>query len=112
MIDSYHFGRIGIAGQTYHHDVLILPERVLKWWRKEGHRLCVEDLAEVLECSPELVVIGTGMWGMMEVPASVTESLRARGIEPLVSRTGSAWKTFNECLSQGKRVVGAFHLTC
>ena len=60
-IDSYSFGIIMIDGKTYTSDVIVFPERVFSpWWRKEGHFLRMEDLAEVLREKPDIIVIGTG----------------------------------------------------
>ncbi len=47
-IDSYHFGQIVVNGKNYSSDVVIFPDRVRdNWWRKTGHQLCVEDIAEL-----------------------------------------------------------------
>jgi integrase len=49
-IDGYTFGRVTIDGREETHDVIVLPERVVRgWWRKEGHRLVLEDLDWVLD---------------------------------------------------------------
>ena len=58
LINSYQFGLIVINRRRYTRDVIIFPDRVLDgWWRKEGHRLYVEDLKEVLNTGlqPELL---------------------------------------------------------
>ncbi len=53
-IDSYSFGRIVINGKTYTSDVIIYPGRVdASWWRKEGHLLQLEDVAEALQAKPD-----------------------------------------------------------
>ena len=40
------------------------------------------------------------------------EELKERGIEVVVEETRRAWRTYNELASSGRKVVGAFHLTC
>ena len=58
-IDSYRFGEIVIDGRRHSKDVIIYPDRVRgHWWRKEGHFLALEDLAEVLQAPPEVLVVG------------------------------------------------------
>ena len=110
-IREYKFGSIVIDEKTYTSDVLVFPDRVRdRWWRKEGHRLDVDDLEEVLEFKPDVLVIGTGYSGMMEVPEETLQYLRMKNIEVHVAPTSQAVKIFNAL--QGKRVVGAFHLTC
>jgi len=111
-IDSYEFGRLVVDGKTYTSDVIIFPHGVKGgWWRKEGHRLCLEDLKEVLEEKPEVLVVGTGYSGLVEVPREVAEGLQAQGIKVVVEPTSKAVKTYNE-LSRSKKVVAALHLTC
>ncbi|MBC7232351.1 MAG: ribonuclease H-like domain-containing protein [Chloroflexi bacterium] len=111
-IESYSFGRITIDGKTYTADVLILPDGVRPgWWRKEGHKLHQEDLTEVIEARPQVLVIGTGNVGLMQVPQEVLDYLATHGIRAEVERTAAACKRYNE-LAQSERVAAALHLTC
>jgi len=111
-IQSYRFGRMVVDGETYTQDLLILPDRVAaNWWRKEGHRLDMEDLQEVLDAAPDVVVVGTGAYGRMQVPKETQRAVEVAGIELRVARTGQAWQTYND-LQEQRRTAGAFHLTC
>lgn len=110
MIESYGFGRIVVDGRVYTRDVLIFPDRVFEgWWRKEGHFVDIEDLREVIEFKPEILVIGVGEPGRMKVKNDVRRSLESVGIEVIVENTKKACDTLN---SLGSNAVGAFHLTC
>ena len=112
MIDSYSFGSIAVNGKRYNSDVIIYPDRVnSSWWRKEGHNLCPEDLQEVLQYQPEVLVIGQGKPGLMKVGSDLIEQLKRQGIEVIVASTEKAVKAYNE-LGAGKKVVAALHLTC
>ena len=111
-IDGYVFGRIIIEGKAYTTDVIIYPDRVdSSWWRKEGHYLNKEDLADIIKAKPDILVIGTGNMGVMQVPEGTVKYFEAQGIEVHVAKTGKAVELFNE-LSAGKKVIAAFHLTC
>jgi hypothetical protein len=111
-IDNYSFGKIEIDGETFTSDVIVYPDRVdSTWWRKEGHYLHKEDLMDVVAAMPDIVVIGTGDWGVMKVPPKTVDFLESKGIKVLVEKTGKATAIFNEQQGKGK-VVGAFHLTC
>ena len=113
MIDAYRFGRMEVGGTVYESDLLVFPERVQpEWWRKTGHRLDIEDLGTVRAYGPDVVVVGTGAYGVMEVPDATRARLRDDGIRLVVERTADAVKHFNRLLAGGVRVVGAFHLTC
>jgi len=112
-IDSYSFGVMKVGGSEYRGDLIVFPDKVRSnWWRKEGHSLAIEDLDDVLEFKPEVLVIGKGASGLMDVPASTKKALQKEGIEVIAENTGRAWNIFNEQLEKGKKVVGAFHLTC
>lgn len=112
MIEAYRFGRMQIDDGVYTTDVLVFPDRVKSdWWRLEGHKLSVEDLDEVLQAKPEILVVGTGYYGLMKVLPETETHLEREGIRVIAEKTGEAYHTFN-ALSKSKRVVGAFHLTC
>ena len=115
MIDSYEFGIILVNGKKYTNDLIILPEKILDgWWRKEGHELHVEDLKEIFkqEPKPEVLVVGTGYYGLVKISPKVENALKAQGIELVAQPTREACQTFNKLLNANRRVVGAFHLTC
>jgi hypothetical protein len=113
VIDSYEFGTVVVDGARYEADVIIFPDRVeSNWWRKEGHKLQIEDLGTVLEYGPDVLLVGTGAHGVMEVPQSVIETCQSRGIQVSVFRTAEAVERFNAYLAEGKKAVAALHLTC
>jgi hypothetical protein len=106
---------IVIKGKKYTGDVIVFPDKVLVGWsRREGHRLHVDDLKEVLsaEPQPEVLVVGTGHSGLMKLSHEVEEVLGSRGIKVIDQPTKQAWRTFNELLKSGRRVVATLHLTC
>ncbi len=111
-IQAYRFGRIVIDSVVYNRDVIIFPDRVLSnWRRRDGHNLALEDLVEVLEGDPEVVILGQGAFGRMKVSDDVRESITERGIELIVFRTEGASKAYNE-LRERRRVIAALHLSC
>jgi len=113
MIDFYDFGQITINGRRYTTDVIIFPQRVEdSWWRKEGHRLCLDDLKTIIEAKPEVLIIGTGYNGYMKVPSEVIQYLASKKIQVVVEKTSEACKTYNSLVKSKRIVVAAFHLTC
>jgi hypothetical protein len=112
MIDSYEFGRIVVDGKIFSSDVIIYPERVKgDWWRKEGHELSTDDLDDVLDRKPDVIVVGTGNPGMMRVLPQTEKLIRSKRIELIVQPTKRACETYNQ-LSSTKRVIAMLHLTC
>ncbi|MFB0567949.1 MAG: Mth938-like domain-containing protein, partial [Candidatus Bathyarchaeia archaeon] len=104
--------QITINGRRYSRDVIVFPDNVKDgWWRREGHRLSLEDLKDVFESEPEVLVIGTGYSGLMKVPQEVRDHVNSKNIELVVENTRQAWQTYNR-LCQSRKVIAAFHLTC
>ncbi|RLE75380.1 MAG: hypothetical protein DRJ44_05945 [Thermoprotei archaeon] len=103
-----------IDGRTYTRDLILTQDNIHpNWWRKEGHKLHLEDIIETLEREkPKVLIVGKGYYGYMEVTAEVKEYLRSRGIELIEGSTGEVWKIYNELVDKGVKVVAAFHLTC
>ena len=111
-INSYQFGQVVINGRGYTSDVIVFPDRVRdNWYRKTGHELSLEDVAEVVAESPEVFVVGTGASGLVKVLPGVEQRLEADGIELFVQPTDMACRTYNS-LGHSRRVVAALHLTC
>lgn len=131
MIEEYKFGLIVIDGKKYTQDVEVrwtLPEKnslreqeceVLKWWRKESHIFDLEDIQRALDQKPDLIVFGTGAYGVVKVSERTKREIEDRGIQLIIDKTEEAVKTFNIILRESKReigkekkVIGLFHLAC
>lgn len=112
-IDAYEFGRIIIDGVAYSQDVIIHADHVQSsWWRREGHCLHAQDIADLIRKPPEVLVIGQGFAGCMHVPDELVQALEMKGMEVHVSNTRQAVDEYNRLTSSGKQVVAALHLTC
>ena len=112
MVNSYSFGVIEVDSKRYESDVIIYPDKIDdRWWRRQGHNLVLEDVESILDYNPDVLIVGTGCYGAMQVSPEVRKKIESRGIEFIAEKTEKAAKIFNE-LSAGKKVVAAFHLTC
>jgi hypothetical protein len=111
-IESYRFGRVVVDGQVHKKDLIILPDRVVGgWWRGEGHALHPADLELVFDAQPEVLVVGQGADGLMQVTPETQQALQAAGIQLIARPTGDACRVYNE-LSPRQSVAAALHLTC
>jgi len=111
-IDSYSFGRITVDGRAYSADLILLPDGVAPdWWREEGHSLSVADLHEVFQAKPEVLVVGTGASGVMDVPQATRDAIASAGIQLIAERSGDAVETYNRLRGEN-RTAAALHLTC
>ena len=110
-IQSYSFGRITVDGREETADVIVLPERIVRnWRRRDGHSLVLEDFDEVLEELPGRLVIGTGANGRLHPDPVTLELLRRRGIEVESLPTDEAVRRFQEL--DPAATAAALHLTC
>ena len=112
-IDGCSFGTLVVNGKTYTDDLIIHPDgKILKpWWRKQGHRLTMEDLRELLDAAPEVIVAGTGVSGMVKPAINLEKDLAALAIEFISAPNEEAVGIFNR-LAPEKRTGACFHLTC
>ncbi|MEF8880119.1 MAG: Mth938-like domain-containing protein [Candidatus Thermoplasmatota archaeon] len=111
-IEDYSFGKMKIDGKTYTSDLIIFPDKIkTKWYRKRGHRLSREDLNEVIDYKPNILIVGTGASGLMKIPDETKEYIEKQDIELKKDKTKKATWLYNQLKNKNK-VVAAFHLTC
>jgi len=113
MITEFSFGKIVVNGKTYKNDIKIVDGQVIsEWWRKRGHRVEVEDINDILESEPAVVVIGKGSPGLLKSTASLRDYLAANQIDLIEKKTSVAIGVFNGLLQQGRKVAAGFHISC
>lgn len=117
MITHYSFGQLIYKDRTYSKDLIIIKTQKDElifdsWWRKEGHKLQIEDLEEVWKTGIRYLIVGTGARGLMQVDEKVREKAKELGIIVEAYLTEEAVKRFNELYSKNEPLAGAFHLTC
>jgi hypothetical protein len=111
-IDSFEFGHISIDGVSYRQDLLIWPEKIkTDWWRQESHLLQMGDVTEALAANPEVLVVGKGDTGYMQVDLGLAAFLKERAIELVAVPTREACRIINS-LAGKRRLAAALHLTC
>jgi len=112
MIEDYRFGTYTFEGVQYTEDAIIHRGQIRSWWRKRGHSVAAEDIAGLLAEQPTAIVIGTGAYGIMQVPAETRRLIEEHGIALTIAKTGKAVAAFNRLLEAGSDVAIAMHLTC
>jgi hypothetical protein len=110
-LEGYRFGRILVDGEEETRDVIVLPERVVtNWWRRDGHRLVLDDLKDVRKDLPEHLVVGTGAYGQMRPDPKAVDQLQREGIKVEAMPTADAVRRYGEL--DPRRTAVALHLTC
>ena len=111
MIEDYGFGWYIIDGKRYEYDITIIKGKV-GTWNREDHLMKEENVLPLIKSNPDVIVIGNGASGCIEVREETIDAITAAGIEVIVKNTKDACSTFNRLVKQGKKVAGIFHATC
>ncbi|MBD3245542.1 MAG: hypothetical protein GF333_00840 [Candidatus Omnitrophica bacterium] len=112
-IEGYSFGRMKVGGNTFEKDLILYPDKIEpNWWREQGHALSANDLRTVFQFKPDILVVGQGAFGRLRIPPETGSELKKRNIELISGTTDDMCPMFNRYVQNGKRVAGAFHLTC
>ncbi len=113
-IESYDFGTITINNRVYFKDVIVFPDHVLNYWVREEHLvLKPADLVEVIKTAPDLLLIGTGYSGVLEIPKETRKYLKGERIKFKIMNSRGAIKEYQKIMEKKpkNKVVLAIHLT-
>ncbi len=113
-IQHYEFGKVVVDSKVYTSDIKIIKGKVIaNWWRTEGHNLYLKDIQDVLNSSPNIIIIGCGANSTMEVSKEVKEYCKNKNITLYISNSYEAIKLFNQLAKKDKESVAlCLHLTC
>ena len=113
-VEKCAFGSITIDGKTYQSDLIIYPDGTIQdvWWRKSSHILSKDDIRALISKDPEIIVVGTGINGLMRPEKGLAEYLIAKGIELICAPNQEAINILNRLSGSKKRIGACFHLTC
>ena len=112
-IDSYSFGSIAVDGTIYREDIQIIDNSVRpNWYRKSGHNVGFEDVADILAAGPDVVIFGKGDPGQMRPDPALVNHMTEKGIEVVSLPTERAAEEFNRRVKENKKIAAGFHLTC
>jgi hypothetical protein len=115
MIDGYEWGKITVSGELYEKDLIVFCEDVVlpAWWRKSGHVFAVCDLdTAVQKFKPEVLVAGLGHDGVAKMSPELVVWLDGQGVDIIARKMTEAVDEFNKAFAAGRKVLGAFRLTC
>ncbi len=101
-------GRLG-AGK----DVRVVGTEVTRWRERKGHELTEAMITGVYGLGIETLVIGVGVYSLLQCPEPVQAAIRAAGIPRLILEpTPQACATYNALVRQGVRAALLAHGTC
>lgn len=113
MIDSTEFGSITVEGRTYYSDVLVdWNGRVEEVKLRTRHLFDEPEFSKIKDRRPEILIVGTGQSGLVEVSERVRKMCDKFGIELKEAPSKEAIELFNEALRKEKKVIAFIHVTC
>ena len=113
-IDGYQFGRMTIGGKLDTTDLVILYTGIVmdNWIRKSGHFLEYDDIKHLITSEPEIIIIGTGVYGRMKVAKDLLSRFKGLDIEVEILSNEQALTVYNKKIRETQKVGACFHLTC
>lgn len=109
IINNTSFRSITIDNKEYPYDVWIFVDGSIKE-RNRNHEFTLEEFDIITKGNPNILIIGTGQYGVVQIKEEVIKAAKERNIELVIDKTPLAIKKFNDL--QGKKIAGAFHTTC
>lgn len=117
-IDFVEWGEIWVDGKQYH-QVLIVGKKVFERDSEKLHQLFgtthkIGDWEEkmLLGGKPEVIIIGNGWDGAMEISSKLKVKSEKLGITLKILRTPEAVEEYNQLVKEGKKVNALIHTTC
>ena len=94
-------------------DIRVVGREVTEWRDRKGHRLKKSMITGVYDRHIEVLIIGTGVYGSVNCPGKVQDSIREHGVPRLIlETTPTACRIYNDLFHQGKHVALLAHGTC
>ena len=109
MIENYTFGSFVVDGKRYENDIKIIKGKIIFW---KDHGLSLNDVQDVVAAKPEIIIIGTGEVGVVDVSQDIQDHIESKEIKLIIMRTGDACKEYNRLEKQGKNIAAILHNTC
>jgi uncharacterized protein len=110
MIRSVDADGIRIGEETYATTIMLTVDTVLETSiGKDVAELTAADFAELLDLSPEVIVLGTGQTNIFP-PRELVFAMARRGVGFEVMDTGAAARTYNVLAGEGRQVAAVLFL--
>ncbi len=112
------WGKITSNNDEYH-DVLIsngiIEERdynKLKNKLGTAHKIGNWETSKLFTGDPEIIIIGIGYFGAVEIPSELEKQTKENSIELKILKSPKAVKEYNSLISDGRKVNALIHSTC
>jgi len=109
LVQSYRQGGFKVGGAPFQGSIIVLPTQTLAWPVTDIHQITAESLAPVFAAVKDLdlCLIGSGP-GMVPLPTPLKAAFKEAGLAFDVMQTGSACRSYNLLVGEGRAVAAAF----
>lgn len=116
-IDSFSFGSIVVEGKKYGRDVMFFPDGSVKkrkggFWKFGSHAIKKGEIEELVETSPDVVIVGTGTDAKARLEPDAESRARQAKAELVILPSFQAVERLNQLVDEGKRAAALIHITC
>ncbi len=108
-IDAYGKGGFRFANMSHTGSLVCLPSGIYAWEQTDPENLTLDSFSKIFEEASdiEILLIGTG-FELVPVKENLRDSFRKGNISADAMATGSAVRTYNVLVSEGRAVAAAF----
>lgn len=118
-ITHFEWASFTINGQVHNteqgvgKDIMLSPAGLTPWKEREGHLLKPKMLKRAVDLHPDVLIVGNGVQGALDVSKKARKYVKEAGIpDLLILKTPDACREYNRQSRQGKRVILLAHGTC
>lgn len=109
-IQSVTQAAITISGESHAHSIALTPQEIVsKWDAKPIDDLTERDFEVLMQRSPELVLLGTGLSNVFP-PRELMFAFARQGVGLEVMDTAAAARTFNVLAGEGRQIAAVLYL--
>ncbi|MBW3021874.1 Mth938-like domain-containing protein [Candidatus Woesearchaeota archaeon] len=78
----------------------------------DNHIITKDDFVPLVEAKPEVIIIGTGASGVVQVSNEIIEFIESFKIKLIIKKTTDACDEYNRLIKRGVKVCALLHNTC
>lgn len=106
QIKGYKTGCVTINQQDYVTSVIVMPEYLTNWSVTDINQLTEQDLLQLLELKPEVILLGTGNNLIFPSPG-ITQVIGSNHVGLEIMTTAAACRTFTILAAERRAVLAA-----
>ena len=112
MIEHYTFGTFIIDGKEFNSNIKLINNKPKPCHHFDNHIIKKSDFTDLIKAKPDIIIIGTGASGVVNVPQDIITLIQKNNIQLIIKKTEDACNEYNKLIKQQKNVCALLHNTC